>query len=415
MKIIYLSLKVLQKSKMLSIILCVEVLIGMYFNVITINSLNHGKKELDIVEKANLQNSLFYMGNLNNDIQTNKYFSEENLLEYLENKEIYCGRSTHTIFEIENNGKKIYASSYDEISSEKLSIQDINGQWYDNVKLKNGIIPCVVMNTKNYGSNYQIGDIINGNITSYMFNEEDEEIQFKYEKEYQFQVVGIIDRSNAFALTYSTNIIMGEVVPGIDQLFSKVAANTETILCGNFSGLQVNDEMYGIIYLSEDASKQEIDEIYNEVSKYGSCYKIKDMMEKSHKILYSDLKIEIPQYINILNIILVGIISISFLNSLNSLKKIGIYNLCGCSWRKCYFVYFISMFMVFVLSFFIGLIILHLNYLNDQRGLYYLYYLSPKIIIISLCIVIIISLFASYIPFVFYKNKTIIDRIHISK
>lgn len=415
MKIIYLSLKLLQKSKMLSIILCVEVLIGMYFNTITLNSIDHRKKELDIVERANLQNSLFYMGNLNNDIQNNKYFSEDNLLKYLKNKDIYCGRSTHTILEIENNGKKIYASSYDKISSDKLSIQDINGKWYNDVKLKNGIIPCVVMNTRNYGSSYQIGDLIDGNIVSYMFNKNDEEVRFEYEKKYQFQVVGIIDRTNSFTLTYSTNIIMGEVVPGVDQLFSKVAANTETILCGDISGLHVNDEMYGIIYLSDDASKDEVDEIYNEVSKYGSCYKIEDMIEKSYEILYSDLKIEIPQYINILSIILVGVISISFLNSINSLKKIGIYNLCGCSWRKCYFIYFISMFLIFTLSFVIGLILLYFSYINDQRGLYYLYYLSPKIIIASLCMVIIISLLASYIPFVFYKNKTIVDRMHVSK
>lgn len=200
------------------------------------------------------------MGTLSfdNNLHSSNIAQRDDLVEYLNGKKEYVGRSTHTILKIEKNNEKKFISSFDDITSQRLAIDDIEGQWYTEVSLQNNNIPCIIMNTYDKKSNYTIDDVIDGKLTSYFNSSNGEE----YSDEYKFQVVGIVDRTNAFSLTYSNSVIAGEVIPSLNLMFSKVAPNTETILCGKIPDVKINDEMYGILYLKENTSNIEVDNIY---------------------------------------------------------------------------------------------------------------------------------------------------------
>lgn len=423
MKTLLLSIKILRKNKILSILLCIEMIAALILLSTTINSWDRTYKEFNIIHRAGLEDSLFFMGRMSTPVEVQENGNtvmhqktdesyKQDMLQYLSGIDGYLGRSSHTGISLNNGTNTTFVSSFDPLTSEKLRQPTAKGDWYTDVTLDNGRIPCVIMDTHAIPSSYRIGDVIKGTPTVY-YNDEYDDVEKNYSFELEFQVVGIVDRMNAFMLNNGDTAIYGEDAAALRDIFYRVRPNTTTVLCGEVPGVEPEDQMYGLLYFdNQKIDETQLEQIHDKISQYGYCYKISDMAKTTQRVIKQDNRIQIPQALVLSMIVITGLICITLLNAKKQIRTFGIYGLCGASWPRCLFIYFCYFFILLLASFLVFIVFMACNYMADSRGLFYLYYLSAKTVGLSLLVCVVISLLSTLIPYADVKKKSLISRYH---
>ena len=139
-----------------------------------------------------------------------------------------------------------------------------------------------------------MGDVISGSPTQYY--REPSNILFEAVKSYpdinlEFQVVGVVDRANAFVLNDWSSWNSGIDVQPLQTIFSRLDTNSVRFLCGSIEGISQPSYIMRLEYFDPDKVNQtQLQEIAQELSQYGSCYALTDMAVVTQTELWSNFK-----------------------------------------------------------------------------------------------------------------------------
>lgn len=416
MKTVELAFRIIKKQKIMNWILCMELAATLFFLSLLINRYEYNYRLVNLVDRANVSKSINYLGKLpqlyedkengSQILYNNKEQSE--LKRYLKSVPEFEGVSSIRDEIIMNKEQEEYNqfTTYDKLTAQRFRTALSKGVWFTDASCEDGRIPVVVVDTGKNG--YKIGDCISGNLGK---AGEDYEMQPEDDTIYQFEVVGIVDKkqANVFQPQGQRNY-----VAGFQSFYPEIYLDTVLFLCEEFATRdEVQESSNCIIYLKESTTEERVREIQREISKFGYCNRISDMRDQTIQLLNKKIQSDFPDFFSILCISCIGMISISILNTRRQRKDFAIYQLCGCSKRKTVVIYLVYFMQIFVVAFLLYLGVMMYQYITDERGISYLFRLSPHVVSCSITICIITCLCATSIPFVVTRNISVIRNYHL--
>ena len=281
-----------------------------------------------------------------------------------------------------------------------------SGSWFTDATVKDGRIPCVIVDTSVLANNYKVGDVISGVSLSY---NSQTGAQITGNMSADFEVTGIVSRDNAYIVRPYT-VVSNSAQP-LGDIFPSMYSDTIQLLCGELdsSFLKASQPEKGILYFDESMSGEAVKEMMTELRKSGYVTKLSDMSEATLADLTYKLKTDLPMFFSLLSISVIGLISIALLNSKKQMNTFSIYYLCGCRWSKSILIYFLYFGILLISSFIIYLVLMTLSYNADHRGIYYLYEITGKGLLISIVICLVFSIVSTAIPFFSAKRHSLVS------
>lgn len=418
MKKFALVIRLIKKQRLLNIILMVEIALTLVLLSMINNRYKYNYQLVNLIDSAQILNSLNYVGKLPQLIETEKDIviykqnRREELEEYLINISEFQGISDirdESLIDVPNN-KYYYFTTYDSTTASKFKLKMKEGAWFTDVSCKDGIIPIVVVDTSENANVYKIGDLIQGSLFDY---DESYEIKVRDNQKYYFQVVGIVSPQMTYIFAPHGQ---RNYTATYEKLISKLETDTQFFLCENFAESNSEVPSNFTIFLDENASDERISKIKSGIDQIGYCDRIADMRKETISVLETKIRLDFPLFFSMLCISIIGIISISILNLKKQRKDFAIYSLCGCSAKKSLLIYLEYLIFIMGSSFvlYIGIMKLanHSNIIQD-RALDYLFIISLENIMNSLYIYAIMLLLSSIIPMLINRKKTILRKYYL--
>lgn len=389
MKYILLSLTILKKQKILNILLILEIVLTLIMLNVLLNRIDEANKYYNAVHSSNVNNSIYYMGKSFDE----DYASLEPMFNYLTLNSHYLGMSDLEDYLFESQNIEYTITSYDELTSNKFKSPIRDGKWFTDVDTGDNI-PCVVLDNSRFPNSFKTSQVLIGDIM-YFDYEIDSYIRFG---EKTIEITGIIGK-NDFGLLYPKVEIANHILP-IESLYPALTDNSITFLCGTIdTSLPRDKDSRGILYFDNNISRSEINDIAEEVSKFGYNNIIYQMLDRNKELLKYRIKSDLPMFISFLTIGFIGLISVTLLNTKKQLRNFSIYYLVGCNWIKSVLIYMIYLLLLLGISFILFTIAMNIFYYLDERDAYNLYLLTFKNFTISGAICLSIATISTIIPF----------------
>lgn len=418
MKKVFLAIRIMKKQRVLNVILCLEFALALVMFSVLINRVEYNSKAINVIEKANIDNSINFVGRFSQPIVNEGELEILEDLSYLDDLNQYIKElpeiegvsdiQEHSFIN-ESSNTDYEFTTYDEITAEKFRAPLKAGKWFTDVDREDNIIPVVVLDTTNNADTYKIGEFFGANERIW----DSEGNGIIAQEEFQFVVVGIVDRNNSlvFYPTGSRNYI-----ETFDALFLEIQENTQTFLCETVNGLGTKTQIRSnfMIYLKESTSKLRIESIAKEMERYGYLNVIADMKQETNNILSYRMKMDFPIFFSLLAISMIGLISLSFLNAKKQRKNFAIYSLCGGKKNDSFIIYFLYFMFIMGTSFLLYILLMRFSYMSDERGLFYLYLISNKTASYSVMVCSIICLISTWLPFNLMKKSSVIRNYKIN-
>lgn len=408
MKLIRLSLRIFKSYFLLTVLLCLEMIVSMVTFAVLYNSWHWGMQQVQLSYANDLYSSIYYVGPMgkmdpgaNGPVMSISTENEKTIQNYLSGINGYLGRSHTSLLRLGEDTPEI--QMIDDITAQRMKLPLASGRWFTDVTLDNGRIPCVVVDTNTFPT-YHVGDVISGSPTQYY--REPSNILFEAVKSYpdlnlEFQVVGVVDRANAFVLNDWSSWNSGIDVQPLQTIFSRLDTNSVRFLCGSIEGISQPSYIMRLEYFDPDkVNETQLQEIAQELSQYGSCYALTDMARVTQTEFMEQFQDTLPMAVTLLIVVLCSLICISLLNAKRQLQTFSIYQICGASWPKCIVIYAFYFVVLYAISCFIFSIYMLLNYYFDQYGAFYQYVITKEFIGVSALIFLAVAVLSVLPPFI---------------
>jgi len=405
MKNILLSFKILKKHWLLHLMICLEIAFSLYMISVLFNRVEYEQAVTKIVNNASIEKTLYFMGE---DVITEDGVlihnpSFQQAIKKVDDMQDFIGASNIQEFRV---NEEILGMNFDIETARRFYSSLKSGNWFTDVQVENGRIPCVIVDTSQGADKYKIGDIISGQCTVYdMYND----IDISTEQEATFEVTGIVGRSNAFVI--SPGGMSANYTFPVSQLFPGIWPDQIILLCDGLDDkyIPLIDNTSGLIYFDEEMSQIAFEQIAENLRELGYVEKVSELRTAEYEYLQYRLKMDLPIFLSFLSISLIGLISITLLNAKKQIKVFSIYYLCGCQWKRSILIYMIYFSSLVVIAFIIYIIGMNLSYATDKIGKYYIYQLTTKGIVTSLVICLLLSLVSTLIPFFSIKKNSLTE------
>ncbi len=394
-----------------------------------LNRYEYNNQMISIIDRGHIAKSINYVGRGPQEIESEgeaeikeNTKGEKAFIEYVEKTPEVIGISSiHTLGIVKNgvdinaediNAEDLYRlTTYDPLSAEKIKLPLKKGVWFTDAKVEDGIIPVVVVDTSKFSNTYKLGQKISGKMLQ--AEEEKNKENANTHKNYEFQVVGIVDKyhANVYYPSGWRNCVLG-----YDALFQQPIEDTQVFLCENlkeYPKVNPDDDNY-MVYIEEKTSDERVAEIKNQILEYGYCNQVSDMKQETNSTINYKIKVDLPNFLSMLSISMIGIISISLLNVVKQRKNFSIYQLCGCNKKRTFTIYNLYFIILLMLSFIIYIGYMIYSYLTDTGELLYLYRVTAYNLVVSGLICLGICLISTLVPFWIMRKSTIMNNYNLN-
>lgn len=409
-KNLLLAFRILGKNKVLNLFLCLEVAIALFMINVVFNRIAYSHKLIDIVDNAHVQTSILFMGKgFPTAEEAGKKRFDTSLQEVcvgLKDNPHYLGVSNAQEFGVYHEDTWVISgTSFDNQTAARFKTKLKSGSWFTDGAVKNGRIPCVIVDTSPTANHYHVGDVIQGKGKSY---DKRTKTRVSGNMTLEFEVTGIVDRSNAYIIRPGMSMSNG--VQPLRDIFPGMYPDTVDLLCGELDPdfITTFQPERGILYFDESMSEEEVKAMMTELRKSGYVSRLPEMSDMTAADLTSKLKHDLPVFLNFLSISVIGLISIALLNSKKQMNTFSIYYLCGCKWTKSILIYFLYFGIILTTSFILYLIAMVLSYNADNHGVFYMYELTGKGMLGTVGICLLFSVVSTAIPFLNIKKRSLV-------
>lgn len=408
MKLLRLSLRILKSHLGLTLLLCLEIILSMVTFATLYNNYSWGTQQVRMLYDNDLSCAVYYQGPMMQvDGEGNLSIStagEPEVQEYLSGIEGYLGRSSTSYLEVAALPEGVRIQMVDSLSAQRMKLPVSSGNWFTDVNLENGRIPCVVVDTHTFPTTYQVGDVISGSPSQYYRLPEN--IRYEQTKNYpdltlEFQVVGVVDRTNALVLNDGTSTtVTNQGAPSLDTVYTRLGPDAVQLICGPIEGITQPSTIIRMEYFDPAKVDQaQLTEIAQTLSQYGYCYALPEMAQTTQAQFLEQFQDVLPLAVTLLIVVVCSLICISLLNARRQLRTFSIYQICGASWPKCIAIYAIYFAVLYLVSCLIFVGYMLLKYSSDELGLFYQYAVTKEFIGISALIFLAVAVLSVLPPF----------------
>ncbi len=358
MKLLRLSLRILKSHLGLTLLLCLEIILSMVTFATLYNNYSWGTQQVRMLYDNDLFCAVYYQGPMMQvDGEGNLSIStagEPEVQEYLSRIDGYLGRSSTSYLEVASLPEGVRIQMVDSLSAQRMKLPVSSGNWFTDVNLENGRIPCVV-----------------------------------------------VDRTNALVLNDGTSTtVTNQGAPSLDTVYTRLGPDAVQLICGPIEGITQPSTIIRMEYFDPAKVDQaQLTEIAQTLSQYGYCYALPEMGQTTQAQFLEQFQDVLPLAVTLLIVVVCSLICISLLNARRQLRTFSIYQICGASWPKCIAIYAIYFAVLYLVSCLIFVGYMLLKYSSDELGLFYQYAVTKEFIGISALLFLAVAVLSVLPPF----------------
>lgn len=303
--------------RIVKILIALELAVVMFGIYILTNTYHVNMRDYDKIK------NFPYTGIYFSTFQDHTYGSFYKIKGEIENHPKFCGWS---YMQDKMIGEEDFILSFDPMTSELFSMDVQKGKWFGEVKEREEIVPCVIVD--NEKRNVDVGDTLTLDGTDYV-------------------VTGIVSSEEEFfciADSYgnSSTYVLSELKTGL------LPVEYRTIICASEAEPEYDDMTSVIAYFDKSLSEKEMSEIEKIMKHEGTTETFQEMKQVTYQESYYKVMEYIPFCVLFFFSSIMGVITVSVINSRKMIRKYGIFALYGGHWGQIVFEYFRELFLLAV-------------------------------------------------------------------